>query len=399
MKFQYNVRDPLGNQHQGTIEAAHADDAQQLLRRDGFYVLSLEEGGEGEGFGLFARGVSKIEIIYATNQLAIMVDTGITLSTALQSIVEQCDNPTFCAILTDIKRRVEGGEDFSSCLEKYPKHFDHTYVSLVRASEATGTLGAMLERIATYLRKELETRSKVRSAMAYPGIMALLAVSVTTFLLVYILPKFSPLFTKKGIKLPGLTVVMMTVSDCLIHYWYLWLVGLVAGIAGLIYAKQTEPGRRTIDWIKINVPLFGSMFRKVTISRSVRTLGTMIGSGVSVLDAIRMSGDVSGNYYYEKLWYHVLDRVTSGNEIHVALSESNLFPPMLIQMIRAGEETGKLDVVLERVSNYYDTEVEQAIKTSTSMIEPIMICVMGVIVGGIALGLLLPIFSLGRAAH
>lgn len=398
MKFQYSVRDPLGNQHQGTLEATSPEDAQQQLRQDGFYVLNLEESA-GDGFNLFARGVAKIEIIYATNQLAIMVETGITLSTALQSIVEQSDNPTFRTILADIKKRVEGGEDFSSCLEKYPKYFDHTYVSLVRASEATGTLGQMLERIATYLRKELETRSKVRSAMAYPGVMALVAVGVTTFLLVYILPKFSPLFTKKGIKLPGITVVMMAVSDCMIHYWYLWILGVGALIGGFTYAKRTEPGRRTIDWLKINLPMFGTMFRKVTISRSVRTLGTMISSGVSVLDAIRMSGDVSGNYYYEKLWYHVLDRVTCGSEIHVALSESTLFPPMLIQMIRAGEETGKLDVVLERVSNYYDTEVEQSIKTSTSMIEPLMICVMGVIVGGIAMGLLLPIFSLGRAAH
>jgi type IV pilus assembly protein PilC len=398
MKFQYSVRDPLGNQHQGTLEAATAEDAQQQLRSDGFYVLTLEEN-EGEGLNLFARGVAKIEIIYATNQLAIMVETGITLSTALQSIVEQSENPTFRTMLADIKKRVEGGEDFSNCLEKYPKYFDHTYVSLVRASEATGTLGEMLERIGSYLRKELETRSKVRSAMAYPGIMAALAIGVTTFLLVYILPKFSPLFTKKGIELPGITVVMMAVSDCMIHYWYLWILGVGSLVAGIAYARRTEPGRRTIDWLKINLPIFGAMFRKVTISRSVRTLGTMISSGVSVLDAIRMSGDVSGNYYYEKLWYHVLDRVTSGIEIHVALSESTLFPPMLIQMIRAGEETGKLDVVLERVSNYYDTEVEQSIKTSTSMIEPIMICAMGVIVGGIALGLLLPIFSLGRVAH
>ena len=399
MKFQYTVRDPLGNQHQGSLEAPNEEDAQQQLRQDGFYVLKLEEGDGEDGFGLFARGVSKAEVIYATSQLAIMVDTGITLSTALQSIVEQCDNPTFSKVLTDMKQRVEGGEDFSSCLERYPKHFDHTYISLVRASEATGSLGEMLDRIASYLRKELETRSQVRSAMAYPGVMAAVAVGVTTFLLVYILPKFAPLFTKKGLKLPKLTVVMMAMSDCMINYWYLWVVGIGAAIGGFMYAKKTEKGRKTIDWIKINLPLFGTMFRKVTISRSVRTLGTMLASGVSVLDAIRMSGDVSGNYYYEQLWYNVLDKVTSGNEIHVALSESTLFPPMLIQMIRVGEETGKLDVILQRVSTYYDTEVEQSIKTATGMIEPIMICVMGIIVGGIALGLLLPIFSLGKAAH
>jgi len=395
MDFQYRVRDPLGNEHEGTLEATSPEDAQQQLRRDGFRVLELAEADDDDG-GLFARRISRTEIIYATSQLAIMVDTGITLSTALQSITEQEENPTLRRMLTDIKNSVEGGEDFSTSLEKYPKHFDKTYVSLVRASEASGKLGHMLERIAGYLRKEQETRGKVRSAMAYPTVMAVLALGVTVFLLVYILPKFGPLFTKKGVKLPSVTVAAMAASDCLIHYWYAWLAGVVALALGFHFGKKTDPGRRALDWLKINTPLLGTMYRKVMISRSIRTLGTMLASGVPLLDALELSADVSGNHYYEQLWRNVMHQVTGGNEIHTALAESGLIPSMLTQMIKSGEETGKLDEVLVKVSNYYDGEVEQAIKTTTTLIEPLMICAMGLVVGGIAMALLLPIFSLGR---
>lgn len=393
MTYVYKARDPLGNEIHGTVEAKNPEDAQQQLRRDGFQVLELDEEGDG---GLFPRRVKKAEIIYATSQLAIMVETGITLSTALDSICEQEQNPTLRRVLLDMKRAVESGEDFSSALERYPKHFDKTYISLVRASEATGSLGEMLERIAGYLRKELETRGKVKSSLAYPTVMGAIAVVVTIFLLTYILPKFEPLFNRKGAKLPGITLFMMAVSKYLIEYWYLCILGAGAVIGGVFYGKRTLVGRRVIDYLKINLPIFGPMFRKVTISRSMRTLGTLISSGVSVLDALRLSAEVSGNYYYEQLWYDVLDHVTSGNQIYERLAKSTLFPPVLVQMIHSGEETGRLDFVLEKLSNYYDGEVEMSLKTTTSLIEPIMITGMGVMVGGIAIGLLLPIFSMSR---
>lgn len=394
MSFQYRVRDPLGNTHQGTLEAASLEDARQQLRRDGFQVLDLDEGDGDEG--LFPRRVSKHEIIYLTNQLAIMVDTGITLSAALGGIVEQEPNPSLRKILAELKASVEGGEDFSTALARYPKLFDRTYVALVRASEATGTMGPMLERIADYLRKEVETRGRVRAAMAYPMVMMVLAFGVTIFLLTYILPKFTPLFKSKGIELPGPTWLMMTVSDALLGYWYLWLAGFVLAVAGFFFGRRTGPGRRVLDYAKINLPILGPMFRKVIISRSIRTLGTMLQSGVPIIDAIRLAGDVSGNVYYEELWERVLDEVTGGRRICEVLRSSPLFPRVLVQMISSGEETGKLDKVLERVSNYYDREVETSIKATTSLIEPIMIAVMGVVVGTIGLALLLPIFSLSR---
>ncbi len=393
MNYDYRARDPLGNTHEGVIEAASEEEASQHLRRDGFQVLEIDEA---DSAGLIPQGVSKNDIIYVTCQLAIMVDTGITLSAALSGIVEQETNPTLHRILADLRDKVEAGDDFSRSLAKYPKYFDKTYVSLVKASEATGTLAATLERIAEYLRKEVETRGKVRAAMAYPAVMMVMAAGVTIFLLTYILPKFTPLFESKGTELPGPTLLMITVSNALLGHWYLWLAGVVGLIVALFYAKRTVPGRRVLDWLRINTPIVGAMSRKVTISRSIRTLGTMLRSGVPIMDAIKLAGEVSGNSYYEDLWSHVLDEVTGGNRICEALAGNPLFPRVLVQMIASGEETGKLDSVLERVSVYYDREVETAIKAATSMIEPIMIAVMGVVVGTIGLALLLPIFSLSR---
>lgn len=392
--FQYKVRDNLGKSHEGDIEADDRDAAMLVLRQDGFQVLSLEE--EEGGLALWPRGIRKSDIIYCTSQLAIMVDTGITLSAAIGSIAEQEDNPTFRALLKDLKNRVEGGEDFSSALANHPKHFDKTFISMVKASEHTGTLGEMLERVALYMRSELETRAKVRAALAYPGVMAALAVVVTIFLLTYVMPKFTPLFERKNMKLPTPTVVMLALSHALIDYWWAWVLGGIALSLTYWFGRKTEPGRKIIDWLKINTPVIGTMFRKVTISRSVRTLGTMIQSGVSMLDAIRLTSEVSGNIYYEQSWNRVLDQITQGNRICEALQGDPLFPKTLVQMIASGEETGKLDFVLQKVSVYYDREVEMSLKTATSMIEPIMITVMGMVVGGIGLGLMLPIFQLSR---
>lgn len=392
--FQYKVRDSLGKTHEGDLEAEDRDAAMQQLRQDGFHVLSLDE--EEGGLSLLPRGIRKSEIIYCTSQLAIMVDTGITLSVAIGSIADQEENPTFKALLKDLKRRVEGGEDFSSALAQHGKYFDKTFISMVKASEHTGTLGEMLERVALYLRNELETRAKVRAALAYPGVMAALAVCVTIFLLTYVLPKFTPLFERKNMKLPAPTVVMLTLSHALLDYWWAWLVGGAALALTYWFGRKTQTGRRILDWAKINAPIMGPMFRKVTLSRCVRTLGTMIQSGVSMLDAIRLTSEVSGNIYYEESWNRVLDQITQGNRICEALQGDPLFPKTLVQMIASGEETGKLDFVLQKVSVYYDREVEMSLKTCTSMIEPIMITVMGVVVGGIGLGLMLPIFQLSR---
>jgi type IV pilus assembly protein PilC len=392
--YTYKARDNRGTLKEGTLEAESRDNATQALRREGLQVVELEAADDGGS--LFARRVSRSEIVYVTSQLAIMVDTGINLAAALDGVGEQCDNPTLRRVLLDLRRKVESGEDFSSSLAEYPKYFDRTFVSLVKASEQTGSLGGMLEQIATHMEHQLENRRKVRAAMAYPGLMLLLAIGVTIFLLTYIMPKFEPLFGRKGVKLPTPTLVVLTLSNALIGYWWAWLLGFAALIAAFIVAKRTPKGRMILDGIRLKLPIMGNVQKKVILSRSMRTLGVMVRNGVSMLDAIRLCAEVSGNYHYEQAWRHVLDEITQGNRISESIRGNPLFPKTLVQMISSGEETGKLDYVLDKVSGHFDREVELALKTSTSLIEPIMITVMGVVVGGIGMALLLPIFTLSR---
>ena len=392
--FNYSARDPLGSIHAGSVVAGTVDEAVQQLRRDGFQVVKIDAEAGVPDF-LSAR-ISKNDIIYVTSQLAIMVETGITIATALETITDQEPNAKLKRLLTDVQQAVEAGEDFSAALARYPKYFDETYVSLIRASEATGTLGEMLDRIAAYLQKEKETRGKVRSALAYPVAMLSLSLGITIFLLVYILPKFEPLFTRPGAKLPASTKFLMTLSESLLGYWYLWIFGCVAVVVSFVLFKRTDTGHNMLDYAKLNIPVVGSLFRKVAITRSIRTLGTMLSSGVSVLDALQLSSEVAGNVYYRRMWEGVIEQVATGKRICESLDGNQLMPPMLIRMISSGEDSGKLDKILQRVSAYYDTEVENAIKTTTALIEPIMITFMGVVIGGIAMSLLLPIFSLSK---
>jgi len=393
MNFEYTARNTLNKVIEGQITAGDREDALQQLQRDGFQVLKISQEDDS---GLFPRRVSKQDIIYAASQLGIMVETGITLSSAIDGICEQEENPTLRNILRDIKEQVEAGEDFSSALARHPKQFDKTFVALIRASEQTGTMGEMLERISHYMRAQLESRAKVRGAMTYPAVMMVIALGVTTFLLTYILPQFEPLFARKAQTLPSITRWMMVASNLMLGYWWAWLLGIVALVVGFLYARRTEKGREIIDWSKIHAPLFGVMYRKVILSRTINTLGLMVQSGVSMLDAVQMCVEVSANVYYEKAWRHVLAEITNGSTITDALRGNRLFPGTLLQMIDSGEETGQLDFVLKRVSGYYDKEVDNSLKTLTSLIEPLMITVMGVVVGAIAMGLLLPIFSLSR---
>ena len=224
--FQYQCRDTLGAVVQGTLEASDTDAATQQLRRDGLAVIELNEEDEG----IFPRRVRRGEIVYVTTQLAVMVDTGITLAAALAGIQAQEKNLALRRVLRELQMAVEGGEDFSTALAKHPKLFDKTYLALVRASEATGSLGATLDRIAIYLRKEMETRSRIRGALAYPSVMLCVAVTVTIFMLTYVLPKFAPLFSRRGMKLPLSTRCMMALSDAMIHYWPCWIAGVVARV-------------------------------------------------------------------------------------------------------------------------------------------------------------------------
>lgn len=396
MSMPYQASNSIPGGRGGNVRGAAAGDAQSKLIGTGLQVTGTHEAAS-VGLQIFAPRVRKIEIADITSQLGLMVDTGINLSVALQGIAEQTKNATLRRTLESLKTSVDSGEDFSSSLARFPRMFDETYVSLVKASEQTGSLGAMLDRIATYMRKEAETWSKVRSALAYPTIMLVMAVGVTIFLIAFIFPKFAPLFERKGVKLPRPTMILMGVSDAFTEYWYLWIIALAALVGALVAAKTTEVGRLVWDWLKIYCPIVGTVQRKVIVGRSLRTLGTMLAGGVPLLDSLQLCSRVAANTYYQRLWSDVSQAVTEGRRITDALMESPLLPPTIVQMIGSGEEAGKLDRVLERISIYYEREVENALKTATTIIEPLMIAVMGVIVGSIAMALLLPIFTLSQA--
>ena len=397
MQFAYQARDITGHVHDGEITAADVHEATRQLRQEGMYLLALREKGAaaiGFDLALFQKRVSRSDIVYLTNQLAVMVDSGIPVASALDGLAKNSDNPTLKKVLDKIQRSVEGGEDFSAALARFPKYFDKTYVNLVKASEASGTLGTMLERVAIQLRAEVEMRQKVRGALTYPAAMVVMCVGVSIFLLTYVFPKLTPMFASRSIEIPVPTKIMIAISGALTGYWYFIVAGLAVLIGAAIYTRKQPWARSTLDWCRLYAPIIGPLMRKVALSRSLRTLATTINAGVPALESIELCAGVARNVHFERSWLDASREVASGRQIHDALEGNPLFPPTLIQMIASGETTGKLGQVLARVSDYFDREVEGSIKTTTSLIEPIMVFVMGGVIGTIALAMLLPIFKL-----
>jgi type IV pilus assembly protein PilC len=397
MNFTYQARDERGKIREGEIMAGTADEAMQQLRHESLYLTSLEENTRTVSKPSpqwLRRRVPRAEIIYFTNQLAVMVDAGIPVAEALAGLANNTENPTLKEILHQIQRGVEGGENFSDAIGRFPKQFDNTYVNLVKASEASGALGHMLDRISIQSRNELETLQKVRGAMMYPALMLLMCVGVSIFLLTYVFPKLTPMFAARRIAVPTPTKIMMFLSEALTHQWYLFVLGTAAFVGLIVYVRRQHWGRQALDWMWIRMPILGPMLRKVAISRSLRTLATTINAGVPTLEALQLCAGVTNNVFFERCWLNVSERVAGGKQIHESLETETLFPRTLVQMIASGEATGRLGDVLTKVSDYYDREVAQAVKTATSMVEPLMVTVMGGVIGTIALAMLLPIFKL-----
>ncbi len=340
--------------------------------------------------------VKREELIYFTMQLSIMVDTGVPLSDALTSLSEQAFSDTYVAVLKSIVHDVTGGKDFSATLERFPRIFPKYYVSLVRASEASGTMGGMLKKLAEYLVSQRETTKKVTGALIYPGFMLVMSIAVTLFLLTAVLPKFTAIFASRKAALPMPTQVLMAVSHSLMGYWYWWVVGAAVVFGGSTLFLRTEVGQRTSDWLKLHVPIFGPMFHKLYLSRALSTMGTMISSGVQMLDCLTIVKEVAGNHYYVLLWEEVRVKVQNGAQLSEPLLKSPLVPKSVAQMISSGEKTGELPNVLNRISSYMEEDLKTAIKTATQFIEPVMIGVMGILIGGVAIAMLMPILTISR---
>lgn len=396
--YRFESKNASGQVSSGVISAQSLAAASQMIRSRGEYILALAPADEGRKAGnynvSFSFGPGLKDVQSFTAQLAVMIRAGISLRAAIEGISEQTPNPKFREMLVQMRKDVEGGRQFSDALMRYPKVFSPLYINMVKASELSGGFSRMLDRIASYLDQQIETRSQVRGAMIYPGIIAFMAVTVTVFLLTFVLPRFTALFAGKEAALPAPTKLLMGLSDFMVNYWYILLFILAAVGWGFAVMLKTDWGSLWWDKTKLTVPLFRSLFRALYISRSLHTMGQLINAGVPMLDTLAITADISGNILYKRMWRSVYGAVKQGKKISAPLHRNVLLPRAVVQMIAAGEESGKLGEVLDEVSEYYGRELKAVIKTVTAMIEPLMIVVMGAIVGFIAMSIILPIFKM-----
>jgi len=401
--YRYELKDGTGHLLTGVIQAPSLLEATSLARAQGGYVVNIAPLAGGVA-GAMDRlrsfsvelGPGLRDVLAFTNQLSVMIKAGINIRNAIAGIGDGVANRKFQAIIYQIKADVEAGEPFSDALAKHPKVFPPLYINMVRASELSGNLGHMLERLAAYLDQQADTRRTVIGAMVYPCIIGVMAVVTTVVLLTFVLPKLMPLFAGKEQYLPGPTKVVMGTSRFLTGFWWLLLLILAGAITGFMMMLRTEAGRRMWDAAKLKFPLMGRMFRALYISRGLSTMGELVRAGVPMLETLGITAEVSGNELHKDIWNQVYESVQQGGKIVEPLRRQRLLPPNVVQMIAAGEESGTLGEVLGDVSEFYSRELRATIKAVTSMIEPIMIIVMGVIVGFIVASILLPIFKLSN---
>lgn len=341
-------------------------------------------------------GPNTKDILSFTNQLSVMVRAGISIQDALDAIAQQQTNLKFKAIVTDLKAKIESGQTFSQTLAEYPDVFSDIYINMVAAAEISGSLSDMLQKLSEYLNQEAETRSQIKGAMIYPGIIAFMAVTVVIFLLCFVLPKFGVIFEGKEHLLPKPTKFLMGSSAFMINYWYA-ILPVVAGCGwGFLYFIGTQVGKVWWDKTKLVLPIIKTLCRCLYITRSLHTMGVLTHAGVPILDTIAITARIAGNVLYRDMWNGVYEEVRQGKKIASSLQQYQLMPPDVIQMIRSGEDSGTMAAVLSDVSEYYGRELKTVIKTVTSMIEPIMIVLMGVLVGFIAMSIMLPIFQMSN---
>lgn len=402
--YRYTIKSAAGAVTSGMINAESSTAASAILRNQGAYVMSLTAQASGlDASGLMARlremnagRPTQKHVLDFTTQLAVMVRAGINLRAALEGIADQTEHVAFKKVLNQMRNDVDGGLPFSAALAKHPKLFNSLYYNMVKASELSGGFSKMLDRIAGYIAQQLETRKMVMGAAIYPAIIGTLAVCVTIFLLTFVLPKFATVFKGKEDVLPWATTFLLGLSDFMVRNWYL-LVLAMAGVGGGIFAfTRTEVGSFWIDKMKLTIPIIRTMFKSLYISRSLQTMGQLINAGVPLLDTLSITGDISGNTLFRGMWKKVHTSVKQGNKIAAPLIKERVLPTAVTQMISAGEESGKLGEVLDEISIFYAKALKDNIKAVTGMIEPIMILLMGSIVGFIAMAVILPIFKMSQ---
>jgi type IV pilus assembly protein PilC len=397
--YSYTATDRDGAATTGAIEAPSPQQAHDLLRERGLLVSELSAGARLDQIRRVSGRVKLGEVMVFSRQFAAMINAGMNLMKCLDILRGQTRDPRFARIITQIQADVQEGQTLSGAMARYPGAFSNLYVSMIRAAEAGGVLDQVLNRLAAYLEKDMETRTKVKSAMIYPSIVLGFSILMTGILVFFILPKFGTIFKELDVELPITTKLLLNGSAYAVKYFYVPIALIVGTVLGYKAYARTPAGRLQIDSLKLQVPLFGELIRKLSIARFARTLSTLMRSGVKTQIGLEIVASTSGNAVIERTVMLAKDHVMKGDRLSTPLGEGGVFPDMVVQMIAVGEETGKVDEMLLKVADFYETEVDATIKALTSIIEPILIVVLGVLVGFVAVSVISPIYDLvGQAS-
>jgi type IV pilus assembly protein PilC len=397
--FSYQARDAAGRIVSGVQEALNEDNAVTSLMSRGLMVLSLQRKATASQSRRKSTKVKETDLVLFTRQLSTMVEAGISLVQALTALYEQADPKRQAAlrdVISDITARVQGGETFHESLAKHPRVFNRLFISMVKAGEHGGLLAEILDRLAGFLEATARLRKKVKSAMTYPVIVVCIAFAITTFLIVRVVPIFGEIFADFGAKLPAPTQFLIDVSNFVRGEWYFLLAGIAGAFFGVRTFLHSTRGKQLWDRWKLKLPVFGPLVHKICMSRFARTFAQLIRSGVPILEVLDIVGGTSGNHVVETSIKDVGADVEKGDNLSVSLSRKSIFPPMLLRMVAAGEATGKIDTMLEKMADFWDEEIEAMLDALTSLIEPLLIVFLGVIVGGIVIAMFLPIFKLNE---
>lgn len=367
------------------------------LKNRGYYITSIEEEKESSSLGDKLKQFKKVkldDLALFCRQFATMIDSGVSLVRALDILGEQTGNPKLQEAIRAVQEHVEGGASLSNALEEEEHVFPHLFISMVEAGETGGILDEVLLEMADHFEKENEMKQQITSALAYPAVITLVAMGVVVFLVTVILPTFVDIFADMNIQLPLPTRILLTTSNLVSNYWYL-IIGIILTIISLIYYYyQTARGRRRIDWLLLKLPLFGDLIIKLSVARFTRTLGTLINSGVTILEGLEVVSRVVSNRIIAEQLNEARDSISAGESMVDPLQQNGLIPQMVLQMIRIGEETGSLDQMLNRIAQFYDQEVEHKIEGMVSLIEPALILILGLVVGSIVVSMMLPMFNM-----
>ena len=388
--------DRAGKKQKGEIEADNLPLARQMVVRKGITVkdVRVKPKALGDYFPAISGKVKDKDKVIFVRQFATMIDAGLPLVQCLDILQEQQDNANFKRVIRQIKKDVEEGSTLSDAVKKHPKVFDNLFHNLVAAGEIGGILDIILNRLATYIEKITQLKKKVKGALTYPVIVVAIAIIVVAVILIWVIPVFSQLFLDAGVKLPGMTLFVMNMSEFTKRYFHWMILGLILLIVGLRQFRRTTRGRDIFDRLLLRMPVFGVLIRKVAVARFTRTLGTMLSSGVPILDGLDVVAATAGNSVVEKAIREARLSISEGRPVAEPLAETRVFPPMVTQMIAVGEATGALDSMLGKIADFYDEEVDSAVGVLTSMLEPLLILFLGVTIGGLLVAMYLPIFQL-----